>query len=573
MRPASSCTKCRSRKKRCIVLQQGRSCTSCSKKKWECELADGSRRISDTGNPGTLSSNGRLALPRLRQGPESRIESSAPELMHGVLPIDISLPPDSVCNELVDLYFDLIEEKQLLLFHPATFIAAQRAGQVPEFIILGIIALVARFSSNPYFEDVHPWHRARHWFKAAMQSFNTRSQLINLSALQGSILLSFVALAEGDSAQEALLSSQAICMVRMLRLPINLSADPIQREVEIRIFWVMWMMENWYAARTLIPRQLMASPSFRRPLEEVVYRNMKPEHSPSEYSEMRIDALGLRDCGLWTWMLPLSEFHDRVMRLNDEIVQNTVSEVDIRQRVRELSQQLDGYLRSLPSHLQHTQENRTRHTSHGLGREFAILQLNYHHQCQMLYYQFLNKKSESQEGGTDHEAAMYAARCKIHAAALSQVMWDTNSRAGMECIWSPVNGHLLVVASSVLLYSLLFDTDDESVARAKKLLEQNFIMLLQFRKHWSLVELSMTRLRAFHRACQMNSTQENFDMDRWMIYFLNRYDAHVSERYGDGVYGSVPSDISTDTAPAPDLWLQLSEEASTGGWTTNIFIN
>jgi alpha-L-rhamnosidase len=67
-----------------------------------------------------------------------------------------------------------------------------------------------------------------------MQSFNSRSELINLASLQGSILLSFAALAEGDSAQEALLTSQAICMVRMLRLPENLSDDPIQREVEIR---------------------------------------------------------------------------------------------------------------------------------------------------------------------------------------------------------------------------------------------------------------------------------------------------------------------------------------------------
>jgi alpha-L-rhamnosidase len=320
----------------------------------------------------------------------------------------------------------------------------------------------------------------------------------------------------------------------------------------------MWMMENWHAARVLIPKQLMASSAFKRPLEEEAYRNMKTTDSPGQHSETRIDALGLRSNGLWTWMLPLSTFHDQVMRLNDEIVQNTISEVDIRQRVREISHNIDCYLRDLPRHLQHTSENRERHFARGLGREFTILQLNYHHQCQMLYYQFLNKKAKLSDGGTDHEAMMYAARCKAHATALSQVMWDTNSRPGMECLWSPVNGHLLVVASSVLLYTLLFDTDDESIARAKRLLEQNFIMLLQFRKHWSLVELSMTRLKAFHRACQMNSTQENFDMDRWMIYFLNRYDASVSERYNDGVHGSLPTAPDTDIAPATNSWLEFS---------------
>ncbi|KAL4808029.1 hypothetical protein BDV18DRAFT_95429 [Aspergillus unguis] len=518
MRQAASCTQCRSRKKRCITPGTGSPCTSCSQKNWKCDLVT-KKRVS----PSTTSTN--APFPIL--APQRAIVPAGSRQ---------SLPPDSVCNELVDLYFELIEEKQLLLFHHSTFIAAQRAAEVPDFLVLGMVALMARFSNNAYFEDVHPWHRARPWFKAALQSFNARSELIDLAALQGCTLLSFVALAEGDSAQEALLTSQAICMVRMLRLPENLSEYVIQREVEIRIYWVMWMMENWHAARALIPKQLMASPTFRRPLEEETYRNMRPSDAPERYSDFRLERLGLRACGLWTWMIPLSEFHDQVMRLNDDLVQHAISEEANRHRVREISQNLDGYLQSLPGHLKHTLENRERFARQRLGREYAILQLNFHHQCQMLYYQFLNKKPRSPEHGTDHEAAMYAARCKTHATALSQVMWDTNSSPGMECLWSPVNGHLIVVASSVLLYSLLFDTDDESIARAKKLLEQNFIMLLEFRKYWSLVELSMARLRAFHRACQMNSSQENFDMDRWMVYFLNRYDAQVSERYGDGVH-------------------------------------
>jgi alpha-L-rhamnosidase len=145
-----------------------------------------------------------------------------------------NLPPPAICNELVDLYFDLIDEKQIILFHRNTFIAAQRAGQVPDFIVLGMIALVARFSCNSFFDNIEPWDRAQPWLKAGIQAFYARAELINLASLQGSIILAFVAFAEGDSAQEALLASQAICMAHMLRLPENLSSDPIQREVEIR---------------------------------------------------------------------------------------------------------------------------------------------------------------------------------------------------------------------------------------------------------------------------------------------------------------------------------------------------
>ncbi|KAL4908645.1 hypothetical protein BDW74DRAFT_188548 [Aspergillus multicolor] len=525
MRHASSCTQCRSRKKRCIALRLGQSCTSCSQKRWKCDLAGPSRPTSINS-----TQNGR-PLPRAARRAERTMAPAGPKTASDVQQSDAALPPDSVCNELIDLYFDLIDEKQLLPFHRATFIAAQRAGQIPHFIVLAMIALMACFSEHSYFESIHPWHRARPWFKSALQAFNARSELIDLASLQASILLSIVALAEGSSAQKALLTSQAICMVRMLRLPENLNPDPIRREVEIRIFWGMWMMENWHAARVVIPKQLVTKLTFKSLLEGEAFRNMRPADPAEQYAETRINALGLRSSGLWTWMIPLSKFYNQVMQLNDELVENTISDNEIHQRVSEISDDIDTYLRDLPSHIQHTPENRERYSGRGLGREFTILQLNYHHQCQMLFYQFLNKKQGDSEERIDHEAAMYDDRCKAHAAALGEVTWNTNSRSVSQCLWSPVNGHLLVVSSSVLNYTLMFDADEASITKATKLLEQNFIMLLQLWKHWSL----------------RNSTEANFDMDRWMIYFLNRHDANVSERYDDGVHGS------SSTVPNPDL--------------------
>lgn len=322
-------------------------------------------------------------------------------------------------------------------------------------------------------------------------------------------------------------------------------------------------METWHAARAQIPRQLSASPDFKLPLEEEAYRGMRVNDLSSRYSEAEIDASGLRKCGLWTSMLALSEIHGQVMRFNDEIVQNSVPEPVIRQRLRKIAKQLDDWLHTLPVHLKDTPENRDRYVRRGLGREFAVQRLVYHHQSQLLYYRFLNRKAELPELVVDDEAEMFASRCKAHAAALSQVMWDTNSVPGMECLWSPINGHLLVVSSSILLYTLLFDTDNESTSLARTLLEQNFIMLLQFRKYWSLIELSMTRLRAFHRACQMNSTQDNFGLDRWMIDFLNRYDAQVSDRYSDESNRPFADGQTLDTDPVADLWMELSEGLST----------
>lgn len=73
-----------------------------------------------------------------------RTTPSAIQPAPGAFQTNTNLPPNSVCNEIVDLYFDLIDEKQLLLFHRHTFITAQRAGHIPNFLVLGMIALMAR---------------------------------------------------------------------------------------------------------------------------------------------------------------------------------------------------------------------------------------------------------------------------------------------------------------------------------------------------------------------------------------------------------------------------------------------
>jgi hypothetical protein len=59
-------------------------------------------------------------------------------------PITGGLPRPSLCNELVEDFFNLIHDKQLILFHERSFNELQRQGKVPGFLILGIVALVAR---------------------------------------------------------------------------------------------------------------------------------------------------------------------------------------------------------------------------------------------------------------------------------------------------------------------------------------------------------------------------------------------------------------------------------------------
>lgn len=140
----------------------------------------------------------------------------------------------SVCDELVDIYFDLIHDKQHALFHRPTFIAQQRSGQAPAFLVLAMQALSARFVTNSYFGNTEPSKRGLHWAEQSKKLFNDREHAVSLTAVQGCALLANLAFIKGDSAMESLYNAQQIRMVQLLGLPKRLSSNRIQREVEIR---------------------------------------------------------------------------------------------------------------------------------------------------------------------------------------------------------------------------------------------------------------------------------------------------------------------------------------------------
>lgn len=51
---------------------------------------------------------------------------------------------NALCHELVVIYFDLIHDKQHILFHRPTFIADQQQGRAPMVLVYAIMALAAR---------------------------------------------------------------------------------------------------------------------------------------------------------------------------------------------------------------------------------------------------------------------------------------------------------------------------------------------------------------------------------------------------------------------------------------------
>jgi alpha-L-rhamnosidase len=287
------------------------------------------------------------------------------------------------------------------------------------------------------------------------------------------------------------------------------------------------MMDNWSSAGAKLPKQLVAAPAHPRPLEEVLFEALDPETVFFHDLEPIDDAIQRRHRGLWAQMIPLTEMMSQIVEINERTVQDRLLRSKILEDVETMGNKLDSWLLRLPRELQITPENLKQYADVGHARTLVALHLGFHHHAQVLYYQFLHHH-HTDTPAEQIQRAEFANRCKYHASELSALLWLANSTPGCECLWV-VTGHLLVISSSVQLHTLLFGDDDIQIESAKTVLKQNFEMMLNLRRYWPSLELSMSRLRAFHRACQ-ESMHTSFAMDQWMLVFLQRYMAPVSDR-------------------------------------------
>lgn len=135
-----------SRKRRCTFIPSLNSCKECISKDAKCSLSDQSGTLADkprgTRRPLLPLQQGSAILPGLHKG-----AVTSPQAI-------CDTPDHELITELVALYFDLIHDKQHILFHPPSFLVQYHAGQVTDFLIWAMAALASRWVSSMEFY----WH-------------------------------------------------------------------------------------------------------------------------------------------------------------------------------------------------------------------------------------------------------------------------------------------------------------------------------------------------------------------------------------------------------------------------------
>lgn len=255
-------------------------------------------------------------------------------------------------------------------------------------------------------------------------------------------------------------------------------------------------------------------------MDERVFREIDADTSPEIDSSVRSPSRSLI-----AQMILLNQILFKVNLFNKDAVLDPLGDDVVNKRVKQLSKELDDWYSMLPNDMRYSPENLSYWIGESCGSTFAILHMNYNHSSQLLLYRYLHLSSQEE----DILSAAYAKTCKMHANQLCELVYqkrkqpDSNAR-------HPLAGHMLVVASTVQLHTLLFSSDDDEVQMAKERLQANFKIINALQIFWPSLKASLSRFNTFHQACLQG--KHSFRFDRYMLRFLLDFSQPVKERDG-----------------------------------------
>ncbi|KAJ3471446.1 hypothetical protein MRS44_001545 [Fusarium solani] len=495
MRPLSACVACRDRRKKCDRAPQAIRCNLCIKRGLECSFE---------------------STPEI---PDKPLEHASPAILND---------PD-LSEELVDLYFRHGNIAFPCLFHWPSFKASVKNGSVPRILFLGAVGLAARFSSHPMFAGINPWERGRPYAKEAEKLLDLHDT--SITTIQACVLLACICVAEGEAVTESVYYAIACRMAMVMDLPNAPVKTAIEREVNNRVWWSLVTSDTWLSAAFCLPRAIKPRQDVPLPIGELTFARLQLHDLADD--ERVLAALSSESAEdsfpVLAHMIKLNQILYEINSYCATVVAEEIQQESMWNTIHKLSASLDRWYSDLPMQLRYSQDNLQHWTSQGLGPKFICLHINYNNASQRLFYQFLQLSLVSDEtGSTVIPTQLYAERCKRHAGDLCDLISHAKSRPETDIYYS-LAGHMLVIASTVQLHTLLFGMDESEIQLAKRRLERNFEMLTDIYTYWPIVYTSFSRLKAFHNAC-LNSKDSSFRLDRWMLQFILEFSKPVDEK-------------------------------------------
>lgn len=489
--------------------------------------------------------------------------------------ISSSLLPDSaLAEELVDLYFRYIHVAFHCLFHRPTLRAAVRDGSVPKIIFLGVASLSARFSTHPKLAEFPARERGRPYAKEAERLLDLHDT--SLTTIQACMLLGAAWVTEGEAATESIYFSIASRMAMLLDLPNAYAATRIEQEANIRAWWSLNMTDTWSSSCLGLPKAIPVNVDVPLPMDERKFNLLSPADPPELHE---LDRIPRRESGSGTGAaadddiarsptsfgngstlaqaVRINQLLWEIRSFNIRVVSGELAGDDIDTAVVTISTAIESWWSDLPAEMSNTQDNMTYWAEQGFGQSFVTLLMNYFHAGQLLHYQFLYQSQQyaAIEGCSSPDSlpplprqssvSAFAATCYRYAEGVCDLIYRASKTPGAEPCY-PLASHVLVIASTVQLYTLLFSPDEVAIARARTRLERNFEFLTAMEGYWPSLDASLAKFKDFHEAC-LRSKDSYFRLDQWMLRFMLDFARPLHGRQREDNLGEGRGDWSLST--------------------------
>ncbi|KAF7561566.1 hypothetical protein G7046_g2588 [Stylonectria norvegica] len=510
MRPSKACSSCRSSKRGCRLQLGKDSCVRCTSLQIPCSLLG---RIS----PYSYSQPAAGLTEHYQD-----IQARSPSLQYG----NASSPSEAsdrtytstalnkeFCQEAVSKYFTVIHDKHHSLFHQPTFEDDLANNAVPHVILSAVVALGSRFSKVPLATSTERRHHGDHYAEQAHSKLDLR--VVSIMTIQACILLGTLSFVEGRTESESVYYTAANRMALLLDLPRRPAGNELDRQINLRVWWSLYMIDIWSSLALCLPRTIFFLDDVQLPADEEYFLSLTHQAPCSDHETH----------GIWAEMARLTGLWARVQELNRASVNGELSSSQLQEDVGILARQLDEWQANIPETLAETTENLDRFTSLGLGTAFAALHLGYHYYNEVLFYQFLAESHYD----TTSSVKTYADQCKAHAESFCDLLYACERKEDCECLYVMV-GHMLTITSTIFVHELLFSSDDEKTSHARSRLEENFRILTKLQSYWIMLDRAMSRLQVFHHACT-ESIEQSFRMDQWMLRFILEHGNSMPEKF------------------------------------------
>ncbi|KAF2151514.1 hypothetical protein K461DRAFT_328734 [Myriangium duriaei CBS 260.36] len=481
MRVAKSCAACRKEKRRCERRLPGQACVACRQNSRPCSLTD------------------TIWRPQVHGGPDSELA-----------------PDRNTVEHLLNLYVQHIHDRPHTLFHLPSLRDAVCHGGACKAVLYAIMALGARLST---YDELRT--RSCHYAARSRELLKQKMETVSIENVQAGILIAEYAGQEGSRSTEALYFSLAIRTAQLLRLHSETTQGScIVKEVGRRVYWSCYMADVWNNAGVGLPRQLHDAETPRMPMSELTFQALPHDLPAGGEDSEQTETID----GLWAWAIRLVRLFARIQDFHASLLSSTTSADQVTWTVNSIADAFALYQADLPPELVYNSDNLTAHVSKGIGSAFVALHLGFHHYSALLYFPFLDGHYS-----TTVLDATYAARCRSHASALSDMI-KVSMESDCEVHYSSV-GHMTCISSAVLLHTLLLGGEtDLNVTRAQ--LHSNFRKLLELHKFWPCTEQTIERLIGFQNACMQSLDMHTHRVDRWMVRFLLNHALPLERKNG-----------------------------------------